>query len=99
MAAPKKAKTTKSTPAKAKPKAAASKTKTARERAKSAGKPSAVVADKALKARWEEALRRYVRARTEETEGWDARYEALGDILDSDPPLYLAGGYTSAAAF
>ena len=64
-----------------------------------ASTPTEVTVDKALKARWSEALERYRRARTDETEGWDARYEALGDILESDPPYYLAGGYKSAAAF
>lgn len=61
--------------------------------------PSPVTVDKALKVRWTEALARYHRARADETEGWDARYEALGDILESDPPFYLAGGYKSASAF
>ncbi|WP_437680743.1 hypothetical protein [Sorangium sp. So ce131] len=55
--------------------------------------------DQALKARWEEAIARYRKARTEELEGWDERYEALGDILDSDPPYYLAGGFKTARAF
>jgi len=55
--------------------------------------------DRALKARWEAAIGRYRRARSEETEGWDERYEALGEILDSDPPYYLAGSYRSAKAF
>jgi hypothetical protein len=66
---------------------------------KRAGAQSVVAVDEGLKARWKEALARYVRARTEETEGWDARYEALGEILDSDPPYFLAGGYKTAAAF
>jgi hypothetical protein len=55
--------------------------------------------DRALKARWNEALERYRVARAEETAGWDERYEALGDIVDAKPPLYLAGGFKTAGAF
>jgi hypothetical protein len=55
--------------------------------------------DRGLKIRWEEALSRYRAARGEEMAGWDERYEALGEILDSDPPYYLAGGYKTARAF
>ena len=80
-------------------KGAGAKEAKARATASGAGKTPGVVVDKALKARWEEALARYHQARVEETEGWDARYEALGDILESDPPYFLAGGYKSAAAF
>jgi hypothetical protein len=67
-------------------------------------KPSARAApaglvDQGLKLRWEEAIARYRKARDEEVAGWDERYEALGDILDSDPPYYLAGGHKTARAF
>lgn len=55
--------------------------------------------DKGLEKRWEEAIERYRAARGEEMAGWDERYEALGEILDSDPPYYLAGGYKTARAF
>ena len=55
--------------------------------------------DPALKARWQEALARYRHARDEETAGWDERYQALGEILDGDPPYYLAGGFKTARAF
>ncbi len=58
-----------------------------------------VVEDKALKARWTEAIERYRKARGDEAAGWDERYEALGEILDSDPPYYLAGGFKDARAF
>lgn len=58
-----------------------------------------VVVDRALKARWQDSLARYRTARTAETAGWDDRYEALGEILDGDPPYYLAGGYETARAF
>lgn len=55
--------------------------------------------DEALKARWTEALARYHKSRTQEISGWDDQFEALGEILDSDPPYYLAGGYKTARAF
>jgi hypothetical protein len=67
--------------------------------AKGTKKPSEVVIDKGLRARWEEAVARYRKARAEETSGWDERYEALGEILDGDPPYYLAGGFKTARAF
>jgi hypothetical protein len=57
------------------------------------------LADRRLKARWKEAITRYRRARDEETSSWDERYEALSEVLESDPPLYLAGGYKTARAF
>ncbi len=47
--------------------------------------------------RWQEARGRYREAQGGEAEGWDQRYEALGEILDDQ--LYLAGGYRTAAAF
>jgi hypothetical protein len=58
-----------------------------------------VTVDAGLKARWNEAIERYRKARDEELEGWDERYEALGEILDGDPPYYLAGGYKTARDF
>jgi hypothetical protein len=39
------------------------------------------------------------RAQDAEIARWDEAYEALGEILLSDPPLYLAGGFKSAKAF
>jgi hypothetical protein len=66
----------------------------AKGRAKTAG-----LVDEGLKRRWQEALTRYRKARDEEVAGWDERYEALGEILDSDPPYYLGGGYKTARAF
>ncbi len=57
------------------------------------------IADRALKKRWEKAIARYRNALTDATEGWDARYEALDEILSSDPPYYLAAGYKDAVSF
>lgn len=55
--------------------------------------------DKALKKRWTEAIGRYRVARDEASAGWDARYEALDEIISSEPPYYLAGGYATIGAF
>lgn len=62
-------------------------------------KSPALLVDKALKARWLDALERYRAGRARQTEDWDARYEALADILESEPPYYLAGGYKTARDF
>lgn len=67
------------------------------QRSKSAGSKDLV--DQALKSRWSEAISRYRKARAAETSSWDDRYEALGEIIDSDPPYYLAGGHKTVAAF
>jgi len=58
-----------------------------------------VVIDKGLHTRWEEAFSRYQAARTNEAADFDARYEALGEILDGQPPYYLAGGFKTATEF
>jgi len=55
--------------------------------------------DQRLKARWLKELRRFQENRAREHLGWDETYEALGEILDSNPPLYLAGGFKTARAF
>ena len=55
--------------------------------------------DKALKKRYQDALSRYRAATTAETARWDERFEALAQIIDSDPPYYLAGGYATTREF
>jgi hypothetical protein len=55
--------------------------------------------DKALAAHWKDALSRFEDAKRDEAARWDEQYEALGEILDGDPPLYLAGGYANEKAF
>ena len=70
-----------------------------------APKPAAVTPvakgldDAAGKARFRDELARLKRARSGEMAGWDETYEAVGEILLADPPLYLFGGYDSARAF
>jgi hypothetical protein len=72
---------------------------TAKRRAASKVKRPEVVVDKALKQRWTIEMERLKEARASETAGWDELYEALGEIVASDPPLYLAGGYKTARDF
>lgn len=57
------------------------------------------VADARIKTQFDEAVVRLERARTDETAGWDDLHEALDEILNSEPPLYVAAGFTSAKAF
>jgi hypothetical protein len=88
-------------PPKKKPLPAAKPAKKPSKPAKNPPKPGLAgsLVDQGLRIRWDEALARYRAARGEEIAGWDERYEALGEILDSDPPFYLAGGYRTARAF
>jgi hypothetical protein len=69
------------------------------KRGKRAAKEALVTVDKKLKARWQAQLERFEENRGRELAGWDEMYEALGEILDSEPPLYLAGGFKTARAF
>ena len=65
-------------------------------------KPAALpklAVDAALERRWAAELARFERAHTDEQESWHELYESVGEILYSDPPLYLAGGYANARAF
>ncbi len=55
--------------------------------------------DKALKKRYDELMARYHAALADESSGWDARFEALDEIINSDPPYYLAASYATAKQF
>jgi hypothetical protein len=61
--------------------------------------PVTVAVDPVLKKLYAEALRRLERASAEGAQAWDVRYEVISDILEHQPPLYLAGGYSSDAQF
>lgn len=74
-------------------KAAATKTRSTKNDVKEA------LVDKALKKRYQDALSRYRAATTAETARWDERYEVLDEIINSDPPYYLAGGYATVREF
>jgi hypothetical protein len=58
-----------------------------------------VKVDESLKKLWAEANRRLTQATTEGVSAWDVRYEAVADIIEHEPPLYLAGGFSTESAF
>ena len=61
--------------------------------------PVTVTIDASLKKLWTEATARLHRATAEGALSWDERYEAIADIVEHQPPLYLAGGFASQRAF
>ena len=66
---------------------------------KAAGLAVTVTIDPGLKTLWRDAQARYEKATTEGASAWDVRYEAIADIIEHQPPLYLAGGYATERAF
>ncbi|MFI5288454.1 MAG: hypothetical protein ACHQ17_02330 [Polyangia bacterium] len=58
-----------------------------------------VKVDKQLKLLWQEASERLRQAAGNESGDWDAKWEAVGDIVQHEPPLYLAGGFKTTRAF
>lgn len=61
--------------------------------------PVTVTVDVALKKLYAEALDRLEKATAEGAKAWDVRYEAISDILEHEPPLYLAGGFSAEHQF
>ncbi len=57
------------------------------------------IVDQTLKREYERAMKALEAASEAETEQWDAKWEAVGVILDHDPPLYLAGGFRDLKGF
>ena len=55
--------------------------------------------DRALKRAWDATLAAMQAAKHRESGGFDGYWEAVGTILDHDPPLYLAGGCATAREF
>lgn len=68
---------------------------------KSKSKPSAVTVtiDASLKKLWHDATARLRKATAHGALSWDERYEAIADIVEHQPPLYLAGGFATEKAF
>ena len=68
---------------------------------KKSAKPASVTVtiDASLKKLWLEASEVLSRATAEGAQAWDARYEAIADIVEHQPPLYLAGGFATEKAF
>ncbi len=58
-----------------------------------------LVVDRALKQRWEEAAAALDRARGQGASAFDELWEMVGEVIDHDPPLYLAAGIATAREF
>ncbi len=58
-----------------------------------------VKVDASLKKLWIETNARLTKATAEGASSWDQRYEAVIDIVEHEPPLYLAGGFATEADF
>ena len=58
-----------------------------------------VTIDASLKKLWQDASAALAHATTEGAQAWDERYEVIADIVEHQPPLYLAGGFSSEKAF
>jgi len=58
-----------------------------------------VVIDRALERRWDQAMKRVSNARREGAGAFDELWETVAEIVEHDPPLYLAGGFATARAF
>ena len=68
---------------------------------KKTAKSSAVTVtiDASLKKLWTEATDRLQKATAQGALSWDERYEAIADIVEHHPPLYLAGGFATEKAY
>lgn len=58
-----------------------------------------VPVDPSLKKRWTTLAARVDALAGKDTRAWDELWEAAGEIVDSEPPLFLFGGYKNAAEF
>jgi cell division protein ZapA (FtsZ GTPase activity inhibitor) len=52
-----------------------------------------------LKKRWDQLSKLITNANREEAADFDRKWEAVADVLFADPPLYLAGGYSTDKDF
>lgn len=68
---------------------------------KSPSKPVAVttLVDPVLKRRWQAASQAITAASHEEAKDFDRKWEAVADIVFAEPPLYLAGGFSTDKDF
>ncbi|HSQ63429.1 MAG TPA: hypothetical protein VLM85_09455 [Polyangiaceae bacterium] len=78
-------------------------TKKAKRRNKLSKKPSLrdvpVKVDASLKAAWDAVAKRLDAAEHEGAKAYDELWEAAGEAVAHDPPLYVLGGYKTAAEF
>ncbi len=58
-----------------------------------------VKVDAAMKRRYDALAAVITRTTRSESSAFDERYEAIGEILDSDPPLWVAGGFSTIPDF
>ncbi len=58
-----------------------------------------VTIDVNLKRLYDEAIDSLEAATAQGAKSWDVRYEAIGEILNHNPPLYMAGGFSTDRAF
>ncbi len=58
-----------------------------------------VKVDRALQRAWKTQLAELEECNRSGTLSWDRKYEAVGAILQHNPPLYLAGGVSTVADF
>jgi len=83
-------------------KQAASKQAASKQAAKSA-KPASreidIKIDRALAQAWKKLSAVLKSANVEGMHAWDRKYEAVGEIMGHEPPLYLAGGVSTAGDF
>ena len=74
-----------------------------KHRTKLAPKPSArdvkVPVDASLKAAWDAVAKRLDAAEHSGSEAFDDLWEAAADVVAHEPPLYIFGGYKTAAEF
>jgi hypothetical protein len=83
------------------------KTRTKTQPAKTKKKPAApkgdakvtVKVDRALKAAWDRAAATLETTKVQGARAWDQLWETVGDVLEHEPPLYLAGGFATAREF
>lgn len=82
---------------------AMAKSKTQAKSKKASSKPRSkeveIKVDRALAQAWKKILAVLESSNIEGMRAWDRKYEAVGEILAHDPPLYLAGGVSTAGDF
>ena len=64
-----------------------------------ATEPIVVKVDPNLKRLYQAALQMLAAATAAGAVAWHRRYEAVSAIIEHDPPLYMAGGFATDAAF
>jgi hypothetical protein len=55
--------------------------------------------DRALKQRWEQAIATVKASKHKGASAFDELWETVGEVVEHDPPLYLAGGFSTHKAF